>query len=123
VLLPLGEFTTRGTGLQGEQDLREALLETLGRLPVLRYHLDKHLESARADVRRRKGGAVFFGRFTAALRVLVPGAGRDVGRARPVVFAFNVAGGALWGRAPPAPAMSRGSATQEATVRDLSRLL
>src|SRR5690348_16693834 len=46
---------------------------TLGRLPVIRTHLDKHLDSAQAYVQRRKGSAVFFGRFTAALRVLVPG--------------------------------------------------
>src|SRR5437763_5163331 len=46
---------------------------TLGRLPIIRNDLDEHLESARAYVQRRKGSAVFFGRFTAALRVLVPG--------------------------------------------------
>src|SRR5438309_5605094 len=46
---------------------------TVGRLPIIRRHLDSHLESAQAYVRRRKGSAVFFGRFTAALRVLVPG--------------------------------------------------
>ncbi len=54
---------------------------TLGRLPVISTHLDKHVDSARAYVRRRKGSAVFFGRFTAVLRVLVPG--RHIGGALP----------------------------------------
>src|SRR5690242_2956521 len=36
---------------------------TIGRLPVIRTHLDKNLDSARAYVQRRKGSAVFFGRF------------------------------------------------------------
>jgi len=49
------------------------LYGTVGRLPVIRGQLDKHLGSAQAYVRLRKGRAVFFGRFTAALRVLVPG--------------------------------------------------
>src|SRR5215470_19322588 len=49
------------------------LTGTVGRLPVIRQHLAKNLDRARAYVRRRRGSAVFFGRFTAALRVLVPG--------------------------------------------------
>src|SRR5260370_34658048 len=48
------------------------LYGTIGRLPVIRRHLDKHLDSARAYVRRRRGAAGFFGRFTAALRGLGP---------------------------------------------------
>src|SRR5712691_8116868 len=43
---------------------RGLLHGTLGRLPVIRRHLDKHIDSAQAYVRRRKGSAVFFGRFT-----------------------------------------------------------
>ncbi len=70
---------------------------TIGRLPVIRRHLDKHLESARAYVRRRRGAAVFFGRFTAALRVLVPGLAGMSQVEYPVFLAYNVAGGALWG--------------------------
>jgi len=70
---------------------------TVGRLPVIRTHLDKNLDSARAYVRRRKGSAVFFGRFTAALRVLVPGlAGISEVHYR-TFLAYNVAGGTLWG--------------------------
>src|ERR1700745_2836345 len=41
-------------------------LGSVGRLPVIRTHLDKNLDSARAYVQRRQGSAVFFGRFTAA---------------------------------------------------------
>src|SRR5256884_6818976 len=39
---------------------------TIGHLPIIRNHIDEHLKSARAYVRRRKGSAVFFGRVTAA---------------------------------------------------------
>jgi membrane protein DedA with SNARE-associated domain/membrane-associated phospholipid phosphatase len=70
---------------------------TLGRLPVIRTHLDKHLDTARAYVQRRKGSAVFFGRFTAALRVLVPGLAGISEVHYPTFLAYNVAGGALWG--------------------------
>ena len=70
---------------------------TLGRLPVIGTHLDKHLDSARAYVQRRKGSAVFFGRFTAALRVLVPGLAGMSEVHYPTFLVYNVAGGALWG--------------------------
>ncbi|MDP9300705.1 MAG: VTT domain-containing protein [Actinomycetota bacterium] len=72
---------------------------TIGRLPIIRNHLDKHLQSAQAYVRRRKGAAVFFGRFTAALRVLVPGLAGMSDVHYPSFLAYNVAGGALWGTA------------------------
>jgi membrane protein DedA with SNARE-associated domain len=70
---------------------------TIGRLPVIRTHLDKNLDSARAYVQRRKGSAVFFGRFTAALRVLVPGLAGLSEVHYPTFLAYNVAGGTLWG--------------------------
>ena len=73
------------------------LTGTIGRLPVIRGHLDKHLDTARAYVHRRRGSAVFFGRFTAALRVLVPGLAGMSGVEYPVFLAYNVAGGAIWG--------------------------
>src|SRR5260370_15372474 len=69
----------------------------LGRLQVIRNHLDKNLDSARAYVQRRKGRAVFFGRFTAALRVLVPGLAGISEVHYPTFLVYNVAGGALWG--------------------------
>jgi len=70
---------------------------TLGRLPVIRTHLDQRLDSARAYVQRRQGSAVFFGRFTAALRVLVPGLAGMSEVHYPTFLVYNVAGGALWG--------------------------
>jgi membrane protein DedA with SNARE-associated domain len=70
---------------------------TLGRLPIIRNDLDKHLDSARAYVQRRRGSAVFFGRFAAALRVLVPGLAGMSDVHYPSFLLYNVAGGALWG--------------------------
>lgn len=72
---------------------------TIGRLPIIRGQLDKHLDSAQGYVRRRKGSAVFFGRFTTALRVLVPGLAGMSGVHYPSFAAYNVAGGAVWGSA------------------------
>src|SRR3989441_6073979 len=70
---------------------------TIGRLPIIREQLDRHLDAAQAYVRRRQGSAVFFGRFTAALRVLVPGlAGMSKVR-YPSFLVYNVAGGIAWG--------------------------
>src|SRR5437016_3371518 len=76
---------------------RRMLHGTLGRVPVMKRELDKHLDKAQAYVRRRKGSAVFFGRFTAALRVLVPGLAGMSDVHYPTFFAYNVAGGVLWG--------------------------
>jgi undecaprenyl-diphosphatase len=72
---------------------------TVGRLPIIRQHLGRHLDSAQAFVRRRKGSAVFFGRFTAALRVLVPGLAGMSDVHYPSFLVYNVAGGAIWGSA------------------------
>lgn len=86
----IGYFVGRRWGRQ--------LLRGVGlRVPFLHRRIDAHLESAQAYLRRRGGAAVFFGRFTAALRVMVPGlAGMaEVPYGR---FAFyNAAGGLLWG--------------------------
>jgi undecaprenyl-diphosphatase len=76
---------------------RSLLHGTVGRLPLIRNHIDRHLDNAQEYVRRRKGSAVFFGRFTAALRVLVPGLAGMSGVHYPSFLAYNVAGGALWG--------------------------
>jgi undecaprenyl-diphosphatase len=68
-----------------------------GRVPFLRHRIDEHVERAGAYLRRRGGAAVFFGRFAAGLRVMVPGlAGMaEVPYGR---FAFyNAAGGVVWG--------------------------
>jgi membrane protein DedA with SNARE-associated domain/membrane-associated phospholipid phosphatase len=76
---------------------RALLLGTLGRLPLIKRDLDKHLDKAQAYVNRRKGSAVFFGRFTAALRVLVPGLAGMSDVHYPSFLAYNVAGGVVWG--------------------------
>ena len=64
---------------------------TLGRL-VRREHLDR-AERYLAD---RGGRAVFLGRFTAALRVLIPGLAGMAGMRYRTFLAYNAAGGALW---------------------------
>ena len=76
---------------------RSLLHGTIGRLPLIKRELDRHLDTAQAYVRRRKGRAVFFGRFTAALRVLVPGLAGMSDIHYPSFLGYNVAGGALWG--------------------------
>src|SRR5206468_11760946 len=74
------------------------LLRGVGRrVPFLRHRMDEHLASAQTYVRRRGGAAVFFGRFTAALRVMVPGLA-GMAEIPYGQFAFyNAAGGFLWG--------------------------
>ncbi len=70
-----------------------ALLEgTLGRLIN-----HKHFDRAERYLAERGGKAVFFGRFTAALRVMIPGLA-GMSRMRYPKFAlYNVAGGVAWG--------------------------
>src|SRR5439155_6511830 len=76
---------------------RRILRSTVGRLPLIRRRLDASLDRAQAYVRRRRGSAVFFGRFTTALRVLVPGPAGMSGIHFPTFLAFNAAGGIVWG--------------------------
>jgi undecaprenyl-diphosphatase len=83
--------------LVGRRWGRKLLHSTVGRLPLVRHNLERHLDRAQAFVKRRRGSAVFFGRFTAALRVLVPGLAGMSGVHYPVFFAYNVAGGLVWG--------------------------
>jgi membrane protein DedA with SNARE-associated domain len=67
----------------------------LGRLPR-RVVKPEHVERARVTIRRLGGKAVFVGRFTAALRVLVPGL-CGMARMRYRTFlVWNVAGGIVW---------------------------
>ena len=58
-----------------------------------------HLDRAEQYVAERGGRAVFFGRFTASLRVVVPGMAGMAGVRYRTFAAYNVAGGALWGTA------------------------
>jgi membrane protein DedA with SNARE-associated domain/membrane-associated phospholipid phosphatase len=71
---------------------RRVLSGRLGRLIIRR----EHVERAERYLNRRGGTAVFLGRFTAALRVMIPGL---AGMARMPYRTFvvaNIAGGALW---------------------------
>jgi undecaprenyl-diphosphatase len=70
---------------------------SVGRLPIVRHELQKHLESAKAFVRKRGPHAVFIGRFTAALRVLVPGLSGMAELPYPTFLLFNVLGAVIWG--------------------------
>ena len=71
---------------------QRALSSTLGRLIK-----EERLERARTYVARRGGRAVLVGRFTAALRALVPGLAGMSGVPYRVFLPYNVAGGVLWG--------------------------
>jgi len=69
---------------------------TIGRLPIVRHELERHLESAKAFVRKRGPHAVFIGRFTAALRVLVPGLSGMAELPYLTFLLYNVLGAAVW---------------------------
>lgn len=60
---------------------------------------EDRLARATAFIRRLGGRAVFVGRFTTALRVLVPGLAGMSRLPYPRFLAFNVAGGAVWATA------------------------
>src|SRR2546423_15115569 len=65
-----------------------------GRLrKFIRQH---HVERGKDYLARRGGRAVFFGRFTAALRVMVPGLAGMSGVSYGRFLVFNLAGGAVW---------------------------
>src|SRR2546423_3509878 len=70
---------------------RHLLERTVGRF-VKRDHLDR----AERYLATRGGKAVFFGRFTAALRVLIPGLAGMSGMPYRTFAVYNMAGGALW---------------------------
>lgn len=70
---------------------RRLLHGTVGRLVR-----EEHLDRAERYLAERGGKAVFFGRFTAALRVLIPGLAGMSGLRYRTFLAFNAAGGALW---------------------------
>jgi membrane protein DedA with SNARE-associated domain len=78
--------------LVGRRWGRTMLHGTLGR--VIKPH---HLDHAQRALIRRGGLAIFLGRFTAALRVLIPGLA-GMSRVNYRTFAlFNVAGAIVWG--------------------------
>lgn len=63
---------------------------------VGRFFSDEQLDSAERYIAKRGGRAVFFGRFTAALRVLIPGLAGMSSMDYPTFIVYNVAGGAVW---------------------------
>ncbi len=64
-----------------------------------RFLKQEHLDRAKESVRRNGGKAVFIGRFTAALRVLVPGFSGMSRIPYAKFLAWNAAGGAMWATA------------------------
>ena len=64
--------------------------------PLKRFVKQDHRDRAVAFIHKHGGKAVFFGRFTAALRVLVPGFAGMAEMSYPTFLVFNVLGGALW---------------------------
>jgi membrane protein DedA with SNARE-associated domain/membrane-associated phospholipid phosphatase len=75
---------------------RRFLEHTFGRIPFLGRHVTKSLPYAQAYLARRGGSAVFFGRWTAALRVLVPGLAGMAGVRYRTFALFNFLGGLAW---------------------------
>jgi len=70
---------------------------SFGRVPIIRRELDRHLADAREYVRKRGPHAVLAGRFTAALRVLVPGLSGMAELPYPTFLLFNAIGAVIWG--------------------------
>ena len=73
--------------------------ETLLRKLPNKILKEEHLQRAEDSIRRNGGKAVFLGRFTAALRVLIPGLSGMSGVRYRTFLAWNVAGGAIWATA------------------------
>src|SRR5260370_21189454 len=71
---------------------RRILERTVGRL----IHLER-TKKAEEFLRERGGPAIFFGRFTAALRVLIPGLAGMSGMPYLTFSLYNIAGGVGWG--------------------------
>jgi undecaprenyl-diphosphatase len=71
---------------------RRILERTVGRL----IHLER-TKKAEEFLRERGGPAIFFGRFTAALRVLIPGLAGMSGMPYLTFSLYNIAGGIVWG--------------------------
>jgi membrane-associated protein len=65
--------------------------------PLSRFIKPHHVRRTQVVLQRRGGWAVFAGRFTAALRVLVPGFAGMAKIPYRRFFVFNLAGGAIWG--------------------------
>ena len=75
----------------GRRHGRRILNGTVGRIVKA-----EHLDRAERYLAARGGRAVFLGRFTAALRVLIPGLAGMSGLRYRTFLAYNAAGGVLW---------------------------
>lgn len=75
---------------------RTILRGTIGKLPLIRHHVDKNLDRAEEYLHRRGPHAVVLGRFTAGLRVMVPGLAGMSKMHYWRFLLFNVIGGGLW---------------------------
>jgi len=75
---------------------RAILRGTIGKLPIIRSHVDKNLDRAEEYLQRRGPHAVVLGRFTAGLRVMVPGLAGMSKMHYWRFLLFNLIGGALW---------------------------
>lgn len=64
---------------------------------VGRFVKSSHLDRGERYLAERGGRAVFFGRFTAALRVMIPGLAGMSGLRYRTFVTFNVASGVVWG--------------------------
>lgn len=78
--------------LIGRRYGRGVLEGTLGR-----FVNHRHFDRAERYLAERGGRAVFFGRFTAALRVMIPGLAGMSRMHYPKFARYNVAGGVAWG--------------------------
>jgi undecaprenyl-diphosphatase len=96
----LGAITGDTVGYWVGRRWGHQILRWIGqRIPFLKHRIDEHLETARSYLKRRGGSAVLLGRFTAALRVMVPGLAGMADMHYPTFLVFNTLGGALWGTA------------------------
>jgi membrane protein DedA with SNARE-associated domain/membrane-associated phospholipid phosphatase len=75
---------------------RRLLRFLFGKVPFIGRRLDREVDRAQAYIQRRGGAAVFFGRYTAALRVLVPGLAGMSDMHYPKFLFWNVTGGGTW---------------------------
>jgi len=65
--------------------------------PLRRFIKVEHQERATTFLRRHGGKAIFIGRFTAALRALIPGMAGIAQIPYPTFLLYNALGGAAWG--------------------------
>jgi undecaprenyl-diphosphatase len=78
----------------------ERMFLTVGRrVPIIRHRIDEHLANATAFIARRGGWAIVLGRFTSALRVMVPALAGTADMGYRTFLTFNALGSILWGLA------------------------